>query len=92
MVKNLLANAGDAGSISDPGIFHMLQGNKAHVPQLLNLYCRALKSQLLRAQEPMLCNEVTTVRSLHTTMSEEPTLTTTRESPLMAAKTQCSQK
>ena len=92
MVKNPPDDAGDSGSISDLGILHMLQGNKARVPQLLSLYCRALKLQLLRAQEPMLCSEVPTVRSLHTTISEEPTLTTTRESPLMAAKTQCSQK
>ena len=57
MVKNLPDNAGDAGSISDLGIFHMLRGNKAHLPQLLTLYCRALKLQLLRAQEHMLCKE-----------------------------------
>ena len=33
--KNPPANAGDTGSIPGPGRFHMLQGNYAHVPQLL---------------------------------------------------------
>ena len=32
-VKNLPANAGDTGSNPDPGRSHMLQGNKACVPQ-----------------------------------------------------------
>ena len=32
---NLPANAEDVGSIPGPGRFHMLQGNEAHVPQLL---------------------------------------------------------
>ena len=37
VVKNLPTNAGDAGSISDPGRSHMLQSNQAHAPQLLSL-------------------------------------------------------
>ena len=36
MVKNLLANAGDAGGISNLGRFYMLLGNEARVPQLLS--------------------------------------------------------
>ena len=35
MVNNLPANAEDVGSIPGPTGFHMLQGNKAPVPQLL---------------------------------------------------------
>ena len=35
VVKNLPANAGDTGSISDPGRYHMPRGNEACVPQLL---------------------------------------------------------
>ena len=56
VVKNLPPNAGDAGSIPGPGSFHMPQGNKAHVPQILRLTCL----------KPMLCNE----RSPGTTTSE----------------------
>ena len=36
MVKNPPANAGDVGSIPDPGRSHMLWSNKARVPQLLS--------------------------------------------------------
>ena len=35
VVKNLLANARDTGSILGPGRFHMTLGNYACVPQLL---------------------------------------------------------
>ena len=73
-VKNLPANAGDAGSIPGPGRFHMPQGNKAHAPQILRLTC--LKS--------MLCNK----RSPGTTTGEQPLLAPTRESPRTAMKTQ----
>jgi len=37
VVKNLPANAGDVGSIPDPGRFHVLQSNYACAPQLLSL-------------------------------------------------------
>ena len=46
VVKNLPANAGDMGSVSDVGGSHMLQSNKAPVPQLLSLH----------ALEPVHCN------------------------------------
>jgi len=36
VVKNLPANAGDGGLISDLGRFHIPWSNKAHVPQLQN--------------------------------------------------------
>ena len=36
VVKNPSANAGDVGSISGAGRFHIPQGNEAHVPQLLS--------------------------------------------------------
>ena len=36
MVRHLLANAGDTGSIAGLGRLHMPQGNKTHVSQLLN--------------------------------------------------------
>ena len=47
VVKNLPANAGDTGS--SPGLrrSHMLQSNKARVPQLLSLRSTACEPQLL---------------------------------------------
>ena len=49
MVKNLPANAGDTGSILDPGRSHLSQGNEAHAPQLLkSMYSRAHVLQLLK--------------------------------------------
>ena len=47
MVKNPLANAGDMGSIPDPGRSHMLWSNSARDPQLLSLCSRAHEPQLL---------------------------------------------
>ena len=47
VVKNLSTNAGDTGSISDPGRSHMLQSNYAHALQLLSLCSRAWEPQLL---------------------------------------------
>ena len=41
VVKNLPANAGDTGSVLDPGRSHMSQSSYARVPQLLSLSCRA---------------------------------------------------
>ena len=35
VVKNSPANAGDSGSISDPGMSHILQGNKVRAPQIM---------------------------------------------------------
>ena len=40
MVKNLPANAGDMGSIPEPGRSHMLWGRCARAPHLLSLCCR----------------------------------------------------
>ena len=37
VVKNPPTDAGDTGSIPCLGRFHVLQGNEAHVPQLLGL-------------------------------------------------------
>ena len=47
VVKNPPANAGDMGSISDPGRSHMLWSNRAHAPQLLSLRSGAREPQLL---------------------------------------------
>ena len=46
VVKNLPANAGDTGSIPDPGRFHMPWSNKACALQLLSLCSRAQELQL----------------------------------------------
>ena len=40
MVKDLPANAGNMGSIPDPGRSHMPRSSKACVPQLLSLCAR----------------------------------------------------
>ena len=37
VAESLSANAGDTGSIPDPGRSHMLQNNQARAPQLLSL-------------------------------------------------------
>ena len=64
--KNLPAKAGDTGSIPGLGRSHMLQSNKARVPQLLSLSSRACEPQLLSPRatttepmrlEPMLLNK-----------------------------------
>ena len=43
VVKNLPGNAGDAGSISDPGRSHMVWSSEACAAQLLSLFSRVLK-------------------------------------------------
>ena len=66
MVKNPSAKAGDMNLIPDPRRSHMLQSNKARLPQLLSLCSRAWKLQLLSLQaataevctlEPVLCDK-----------------------------------
>ena len=47
VLENLLANVGDTGSIPDLGRPHMLQSNKAPVPQLLSLGSTAREQQPL---------------------------------------------
>ena len=47
VVKNPPTNVGDMGSIPGLGRPHMLQGNKAHAPQLLSLCSRAHKPKLV---------------------------------------------
>ena len=68
------------GSIPGPGRFHMPQSNWAHGPQLLSLCVATTEACAPRAcavyQEKPLQGEA---RALPTT--EEPLLTTTRESP-----------
>ena len=39
--RSLPANAGDTGSIPDPGRFHMPWSNEVHMPQLLSPHSRA---------------------------------------------------
>ena len=46
VVKTLPANAGERGSVSDPGWPHMPWSNQASVPPLLSLYSRAQEPQL----------------------------------------------
>ena len=81
VIKNS-ANAGDAGSVPDPGRSHMLLSIVACEPQLLNVCPRAWELQILKpgALKPVLhSKKATAVRSLCTATREQPPLTTTRE-------------
>jgi len=86
VVKDLPCNATDAGLIPGLGRFHM-QSNLARVPQLLSLYPGARESQLLCCT----VRETSAIRSLCTTIREEPPLLETGER-YTAAKTQHSHK
>ena len=70
VAESLPARARDMGSIPGMGRFRLMQGNRVHVPRLLEptLSCSA-------------AGEVTTMRSLSTATREEPPLASTRESP-----------
>ena len=48
VVKHLLSNSGDMGSVPIPGRFHMLQNKETRVPRLLSLCSRAPELHLLR--------------------------------------------
>ena len=52
VVKNLPANAGDTGSIPDPGRFHTPRSKEACVPQLLSPCSRAWEPQLMKPTHP----------------------------------------
>ena len=81
MGGSLPASAGDTGSIPGPGGFHVPQGNRAGVPQLLSQRAWSLCPAV---------REATAVRS-SCTATEKPLLVT-RESSRAAVKIQCSQK
>ena len=71
VAKNLPANAGDTGSIPDPGRSHMPWGNKAHESQLVKPMCPRAHARPTR--------QATTTKSPCTT-GELPLLAT-REKP-----------
>ena len=50
VVKSLPANTGDMGLILSLGRFHMLQGNRAHSPQLLKSVCP--RTHALQQEKP----------------------------------------
>ena len=94
-VKNLLAIAGNTGSVSDLGRSHMLRMSWAHAPRLLSLCSRAPGPQLLK---PPRCKA-------HALQREKPpqweacilqqrvaSTLWPENSPLTAAKTQHSQE
>ena len=66
MVKNPPANAGDIGSISRPGKFHMYPSNKARVLQLLSLCVASTEALTPRTQ----AREATAVRNPYTVTGE----------------------
>ena len=55
MVKNLPANAGDTGLISDPGRPHTPRSNLAYELQLLGLCSRFREPQVLQPTSPRAC-------------------------------------
>ena len=59
VVKTPPANAGDTGSSSGPGRFHVPRSNQARAPQLLSLRSRACEPQLLKPAclEPVFHNK-----------------------------------
>ena len=87
VVKNPPANAGDTGSIPDPGRSHVPWSNEAQASQLQSnepvLYSPGASTT--KANVPRsLCSatrEATVLRSPHTDAREEPPLATTREKP-----------
>ena len=88
-VKNSPFNAGDTGLIPDPGRPHMLQSNKACVPQLLRLFCGAQEPQPLspgatvaEACTPMFCNKKSHVNGKPMRLTRESVLlSANREKP-----------
>ena len=95
VIKNPPANTGDTGSSPGPGRSHMSRSNETHEPQLLSLCSRAHEPQLLKPVrlEPVLRNKRSHCNKKPAHRNEEkPPLTTARESPRAATKTQCSQK
>ena len=55
VVKNLLANTGDTGSIPGLGRLHMPRSSEACGPQLLSLCSRAREPQLLKPMRSRAC-------------------------------------
>ena len=68
VVKNLPADARDAGPIPGQGRSHLPQSNWARVPQLLRLHSRAREPQLRKPAclEPLLRNEKPLQGDAHT--------------------------
>ena len=87
VVKNLLCNAKDRGSVPGQGRSHMPRGNWDHVPQLLSLCSRAWKPQLMSPCAVKPRYSATRGSSPCTTNGSSA-----RESLPAATKTQCSQR
>ena len=98
-IKNPPANAGDTGSIPGLGRSHMPQGSYACIAQLLSprSSTRVTTTETMhrnytnpRALEPVLCNKTShpNVKSMHRNSTEQPLLSSTREGPPAATKTQ----
>ena len=81
-VKNPPVNAGDMGSVLGLGRSHLPRGNWAPTSQPLSLCTRAKEMHLLKLVCP----------NAHARQPEKPLLTTTKENPGAAMKTQSSQR
>ena len=69
MVRSPPAKAGDTGLSPDLGRSHMLQSNKAYVPQLLSLRSRAREPQLV---SPRATTTEARVPRAHAPQQEKP--------------------
>ena len=83
VVKNVSANAGDTGSVSDPGRFRTQRGNKIHAPQLLSRNSRALALQ----QEKPPQGETRVLQLEHSPCSPQPEKVCGQQQRPRAAKT-----
>ena len=75
VVENSPANAGDTGSMLDPGRSHMLWSNLVCVAQLQSLCSRAWEPKLLSPRPQNPCSairEATEVRNPHTQLESSP--------------------
>ena len=95
VVKNPPANAGDKGSISGLGRFHMSWDNWTHVSQPLSTYSRVWEPQLLKPTRPRACalqQENHHMRSLHTATKSNPCMLQLVKAHGEAIESQHSQK
>ena len=82
VVKNPPANAGDMGSILDPGRSHTLWGNQAPRHNYLRLHSRPTTPKAHVPWCPYSARKATAMRSLHTATREWPPFSTSREKPV----------
>ena len=92
MVKNLLAKAGDTGSVPDLGRSHVTRRNEARAPKLLRNEARAPKLSRHEARAPELSRHEARAPEL---LSQRATVTTVLAPgarAVCATRSHCSEK